>query len=415
MPVLNVEFYPKLPKSDDLHAVDVEIKENAKNWDKPFFFDPRKHFNMEEIKKQCDPILEKEIEHVIVIGTGGSIQTTLSLMPFFEREVHPIMSSRPTELKDLFRIPGIKKKSIVVPISRGGETLDVNSVLALFPRYNILGLSSRGRMNGILKTLQVPIMDVPDLSGRFAGSCTNVGLVPAYLGGINIEVFISGLEQGYELYNMNIPIETNSAKEFALYLYKLFKNGYRNVFSMPYFKWLEGVIGLWVQELSESTGKDGQGLLGTSQPAPLCQHSVLELLLGGPKFHSLPLLWTLEKDPNDMPLNSTIPHIQDKTAAQTIRYQAHATFEALLTKGIPAAMISLEIPTLRNIGHLIAFIQSTVYYLCLMFNVNWANNPNVLLGKEICNYAMDKNKSFIQMQTTRIEVAKEKFKDFWIL
>ncbi len=413
MPSLDLELYPVVPIPENVD-VDFELRKNMKNWDKPFFFEPRKNFDIKEIKRFCDPLIEKGLEHVIVIGTGGSIQTMLALMPFCERPVHPIMSSRPTELKDLFKIPGIKEKSVVVPISRGGETLDINSVLFLFTRYKMLGLNSKGAMNGILKTLGSPIMDVPDLSGRFAGSCTNVGLVPAYLAGINIDVFVTGLEEGYELYSMKMPYSANISKKLAYYLFRSYKNGIRNVFNMPYFSWLEGVVGLWVQELSESTGKNNLGLLGTSQAAPICQHSVLELLLNK-QFHTLPLLWTIDKDPNDMPLNSTIPHVQDKTAAQTILYQANATFEALLRKGNPAGMIALDVPTVKNMGHLISFIQSTVYYTCMLFNVNWADNPNVLLGKEICNKAMSAKKSWGDLREARKQVASEQFKDFWVL
>jgi glucose-6-phosphate isomerase len=413
MSTIDIEFYPSIP--EELQDAELELKKNAKNWDKPFFFEPRKCFDMAAIKKVCDPIIAKGIEHVIVIGTGGSIQTMLALLPFCERKVHPITCSRPTELKDLLKIPGIKEKSIVIPISRGGETLDINSVLFLFARFKMLGLNSKGAMNGILKTFNAPIMDVPDLSGRFAGSCTNVALVPAYLAGLNIDVFISGLEEGYDLYRQGMPLSANPAKKFAYYLYRLYKNGCCNVFNMPYSSWLEGAVGLWVQELSESTGKNGLGLLGTSQSAPVCQHSVLEYLLGGPKYHTLPMLWTINKDPHDMPLNSAIPNVQDKTAAQTILYQANATFEALLTKGLPAAMLSIDIPTIKNIGHLIAFIQSTVYYTCLFFNVNWSDNPNVALGKEICNEAMTEKKSWSELQEKRKNIAQGQFENFWVL
>jgi len=414
MTAVEIEFYPSLPKTNDqFTATESEIKKNAKNFDKPFFLDPRNHFDEQAIKAACEPFMG--VEHVIAIGTGGSIQTMLALAPFVEKQFHPIMNSRPSELKALFKIPGIKDKSVVIPISRGGETLDINSVLNLFSRYKMLGLSSKGTMLGILETLGAPIMDVPDLSGRFAGACTNVGLVPAYLCGIDIEKFIQGQEDGYAAYGPSIAIQTNPAKQFALYLSRIYKNGFRNVFSMPYFSWLEGAVGLFVQELSESSGKNGKGLLGTSQAAPVCQHSVLELLLGGSKYHSLPLLWVLGEDPADIPLNSNVEHIQGKTAAETILYQANATLEALITKGIPAAMITLESPTVYNMGYLIAFIQATVYYVCMLFNVNWSDNPNVVLGKNICNAAMADRRSWVELRERREATAAEQFKKFWIL
>ncbi|MFX0099169.1 MAG: hypothetical protein ACFFCS_06265 [Candidatus Hodarchaeota archaeon] len=413
MPVVDLEFYPSIGL-EELKNIDSEIKEKSKKWPDPFFFKPRNHFDIDKIREFCDPIIKEGIENVIVLGTGGSIQTMLALQQFADRNVYPITSSRPAELKAVLKDPSIKNKAVVVSISRGGETLDVNSVIHLFYRYKNVALSSRGTMYNMLKNINTPMMDVPDLAGRFAASCTNVALVPAYLAGIDINTFVTGLEEGYNTYQPNVTVQTNPAKQFAVYLYKIYKNGLRNVFSMIYSSWLEGAVGLWVQELSESTGKEGLGLIGTSQAAPLAQHSVLELLLGGSKMHTLPILWTTEKDPLDIPLNSTIPHIQGKTAAETVLYQANATFEALLTQGSPAAMIEWEIPTVKNIGHLIAFIQSTIYYLCMFFDVNWSDNPNVLLGKKICNEAMASNKAWAAMKQKRKSIAEEKLSEFWV-
>jgi len=167
-------------------------------------------------------------------------------------------------------------------------------------------------------------------------------------------------------------------------------------------------VGLFVQELSESTGKDGKGVLGTSQPAPICQHSVLELILGGKHGHSLPLIWELHTDPDNLDLQSSLPSLSGRTALDVIRYQADATFEAILSRGLPAAKISIEAPTEKNIGQLIAFIQSTIYYLCLMSDVNWADNPMVLIGKQICNEAMAQNLNDSQRRANREKEAKEK-------
>jgi len=67
----------------------------------------------------------------------------------------------------------------------------------------------------------------------------------------------------------------------------------------------------------------------------------------------------------------------------------------------------------NNIGHLIALILSSIYYLCLLINVNWANNPKVIIGKKICNEALKEKISLEQGVKIRREIAKEKFKDFF--
>ena len=101
-------------------------------------------------------------------------------------------------------------------------------------------------------------------------------------------------------------------------------------------------------------------------------------------------------------------------SAQTIvNYQADATFQALIQEKVPSAKISIEDPSEINIGHLIALILSSIYYLCLLLNVNWANNPKVIIGKEICNQALIEKTTAEQGIKVRKEIAKDKFKDFF--
>ena len=407
MEPLLVEFYPEVPL-DKLSAAVKLIAKNAPQYDAPFFMEPDKYINMGEIKEICDPFIAKGIQNVIVLGTGGSIQTLLALQNLAPRRIVPIPSSRPSELKQALETTS-PADSVVVPISRGGETLDINSTISRFKEYPMLALSSRGAMFDLVSSLGATIMDVPDLSGRFAGSCTNVGIVPAYLAGIDVDELLGGLKAGYENFGPETAVNENPAKALAAYLFSLYKGGFRNVFSMVYSRWLEGAVGLFVQEISESSGKNGKGILGTSQQAPICQHSVLELLLGGAHGHSIPLIWETRSDPDDLPLQSNLAGLEGKTALDVIRYQNDATFEALLSRGLPAGKISLGDPSTESIGQLVAFIQSMVYYLCLLLDVNWTDNPMVLIGKQICNEAMAQNLADDQRKANREKVAEEKF------
>ncbi|MFX1298307.1 MAG: hypothetical protein ACFFD2_26065 [Promethearchaeota archaeon] len=385
---LKLEYYPKI--NEKLLNKSIELAANNKNkWDAPFFTDTETYINMEEINNASQDFLEKHIENIIVLGTGGSIQTLLALKHLSKKKIYPITSSRAVELNRCLKETN-KDNSVVIPISRGGETLDVNSTIGTFQKhdYKFLGLSTQGTMNNILKNIGCPILDVPDLAGRFAGSISNVAIVPAYLSGINITDFLTGLKEGYEQY---MTFRQNPAIEFASFLFNLYIMGYKVVFSMPYSENLEGSVGLFVQEISESTGKNNKGIMGVYQSAPICQHSVLEYLLGGTKGAVVPTIWIIEKEFDDPTLISSIDYVNGQTAQTIINYQADATFQALIEQGVPSAKIKINTPDAINIGVLISFIQSTVYFICLMFDVNWANNPKVVIGKKICNEAL-KNK-----------------------
>ena len=182
---------------------------------------------------------------------------------------------------------------------------------------------------------------------------------------------------------------------------------------MPYSINLEGSVGLFVQEISESSGKSNIGLMGAYQSAPLCQHSVLEYLLGGYKGAVIPIIWTLNHEIPDISLVSSIDYINGQSGNTIVNYQADATFQALIEQSIPCAKLLLDAPDERNIGKLIAFIQSTIYYLCLLLDVNWANNPKVVIGKKICNDALKNKATPQQRKNDRERIAKKNFSDFF--
>ncbi|MFX1436963.1 MAG: hypothetical protein ACFFAA_07095 [Promethearchaeota archaeon] len=404
------ECYPDMLDTMIKNSIN-DIKNNKENWDPPFFFDTKTYLDLSKIQKITDQYITNNLKNIIVLGTGGSIQTFLALKHLAKRKIFPITSSRTVELKGCLEKTS-PSNSLVIPISRGGETLDVNSTIGIFLRkgYPFLGLSSMGTMYKILEDKQIPILDVPDLSGRYAGSISNVAIVPAYLAGVNVEDFLNGLEEGYNIFSTN---DDNPAIVLSTFLYSLYKKDYKTVFSMPYSKNLEGSIGLWVQGISESTGKDEKGMLGTYQSAPLCQHSVLEYLLGGTKGNVIPIIWTIENEIGDFVLDSPISYINHHTAQTIVNYQANATFQALIQQGVPSAKISIEDPFENSMGHLLSFLLSSVYYLCLLIDVNWATNPKVNIGKEICNKALKEKASEEQQIRLRKEIAKERFKDFF--
>ncbi|MFX1568277.1 MAG: hypothetical protein ACFFCV_07905 [Promethearchaeota archaeon] len=407
---VKLECYPEISNTLINESIDL-IKKNKENWDQPFFFDTKTHIDLIKIQNTTKQFITDTLKNIIVLGTGGSIQTLLTLKHLAKRKIFPVTSSRAVELKGCLD-KTTPEDSIVIPISRGGETLDINSTIGTFLKlgYKLLGLSSSGTMNTILKQIDCPILDVPNLSGRYAGSVTNVGIVPAYMAGIDVKEFINGLEIGYEIY---AKCENHPSIKLAAFLYNLYKKGYNVVFSMPYSKNLEGSVGLWVQGISESTGKDEKGMIGTYQSAPICQHSVLEYLLGGTKGIVIPILWTINKEEPDFSLTSSIPYVEGQSAQTIVNYQANATFQALIQQKVPSAKVLIDNPSESNIGQLIAFILSSIYYLCLLIDVNWANNPKVIIGKKICNDALDTKITLEQGEKRRREIAQEKFIDFF--
>ena len=131
---MNLEYYPKIEKS--LLEKDLStIRENKNNWESPFFTDTESYLDLQEIKEKSSQFLTSEIKNIIILGTGGSIQTLLALKHLSEKTIYPITSSRAVELHNCLEKTS-PDNSVVVPISRSGKTLDVNSTDRKSTRLN---------------------------------------------------------------------------------------------------------------------------------------------------------------------------------------------------------------------------------------------------------------------------------------
>ncbi|MFX1495022.1 MAG: hypothetical protein ACFFBZ_12120, partial [Promethearchaeota archaeon] len=125
-----LEYYPKLNNSQIEEIINI-IAERKDKWDSPFFVDTKTFINLDKIKLVLNSINIENIQNIIILGTGGSIQTLLALKHLSKKKIYPITSSRAVELK-LCLENTAPKNSIVIPISRGGETLDINSTIGTF-------------------------------------------------------------------------------------------------------------------------------------------------------------------------------------------------------------------------------------------------------------------------------------------
>jgi len=75
---LNFEYYPKI-EANLLEISKKIVLSNKSKWDPPFFTDTESYIDMGEIQQTSKDFFGDKIKNVIVLGTGGSIQTLLAL------------------------------------------------------------------------------------------------------------------------------------------------------------------------------------------------------------------------------------------------------------------------------------------------------------------------------------------------
>ena len=124
------ECYPEINDTRIKDSINI-INKNKENWDPPFFFDTKTNLDIQKLRKITDQFITDNLKNVIVLGTGGSIQTLIALKHLAKRKIFPVTSSRAVELKGCLDKTS-PEDSIVITISSGGETLDINSTIGTF-------------------------------------------------------------------------------------------------------------------------------------------------------------------------------------------------------------------------------------------------------------------------------------------
>jgi hypothetical protein len=95
---LKFEYYPIINDGLLRSSIDI-INNNKAKWDSPFFTDTSSNLDLDKIKQTLEPYLNDNIKNIIVLGTGGSIQTLSALKHLSKKKLFPIPSSRAVELK----------------------------------------------------------------------------------------------------------------------------------------------------------------------------------------------------------------------------------------------------------------------------------------------------------------------------
>ena len=263
----------------------LKIKNDIKNegntlhvLDKNFKF----NFKIKELKKFT------KFKTIAIIGMGGSILGAQAIYNFF----HTKIKKKIYFFDDLNenKIINFKKKEnfskvLFIIISKSGNTVEtLSNVFSL----NILKKNSKNliliseKKDNLLfslsKNLNLFYIEHKSYVGGRYSVLSEVGIIPAYIMGINIYKLRSNLLDCLKSKN-KVLIKNNTIK----LAYFMNKKNFNNLIFLNYFPELEKFL-QWCQQLiAESLGKKNMGFLPVISNAPKDHHSLLQLYLDGPK------------------------------------------------------------------------------------------------------------------------------------
>ena len=351
--------------SKKFEKIFLEIKRDIKDVKKTIhILDDKLKFNFKtrNLKKF------KNFKTIVLIGMGGSILGSEAIYNFFKKKIkkkfyffNDLNENKIIEFKKKENI----SKTLFIIISKSGNTIEtLSNVFSL----NIMKKNSKNiiliseKKNNLLFTMSKKlnlfyVEHKTNIGGRYS-VLSEVGIIPAYLMGINITKIRSKILDCLKNSN-KLFLKDSTIKLATLMLSKKFNN----LVFLNYFPELEKFL-YWCQQLiAESLGKKNQGFLPLISNAPKDHHSLLQLYLDGPKDKFFNIFSLEKNSKNKLKIKTTgISKILDKKKISTIKNaQKKALIKAFIRKKIPFREFKIKKENEEVLGQLFSlFIVETI-------------------------------------------------------
>ncbi len=373
----------------------LEIKKEINN-KKSFYYLLNKeykfNFKIEDIEKF------KKFKNIALIGMGGSILGSEAIYSFLKQKIKKnfyFFDNIDYEKLQNFSKKNDLRKTLFLVISKSGNTVETLSNLFFL---NIIKKNSKNviiiseKRNSLLyklsKSLKLFYIEHnPNIGGRYS-VLSEVGIVPAYLMGVNIKRIRKNLNILFGRKDQKVLKE--STTNLANFLNK---NKFQNLILINYSPKLEKFL-YWLQQLiAESLCKKKKGFLPIVSNNPKDHHSLLQLYLDGPKDKLFYVFSDNEKDKkkiNTKKFTKDIHFFENKTLNSIKSFQRNAFIKTISKKNIPFREFVFEKFDEETIGELFLYFILETIIIGKLTRVNPFDQPAVEQVKGLTNYYLKK-------------------------
>lgn len=367
----------------------------------------------------------------VAIGIGGSSLGARALQNSLADNninVHFAENIDPSSINELLNKIDCKKTMFNVITKSGGTAETISNFMVL--RRKLIDLvgedehkkhiiittdPQKGELRKIANSLGYLSLDVsPEVGGRFS-VLTSVGLLPAAVMGIDIDMLLGGAKYIDEVCK-NKDVWKNPACLLAVLQYLFYKKKRNVSVLMPYSDRLKGLAEWYCQLWAESLGKnDKVGSTPVRTLGVIDQHSQLQLYMEGPHdkvitFIKVEDFGVTVKIPKDLQEFPGISYLGGHTLNELITAEQKASELALVSSGRPCCTITFSKVSPFTVGAFMYLLEMQTAYIGELFQIDAFNQPGVELGKKITGALMgrpgyEKNKELID----NIPEAKDKY------
>ena len=336
------------------------------------------NFNLKELSKF------KKFQNIVIIGMGGSILGAEAINDFLVHKLkkkifffNNINSDFINQIKVNFNF----KKTLFIVISKSGSTIET---LSNFSNLNIIKKNSKNiiliseKKNNSLfnlsKKYNLFYIEHKDYIGGRYSVLSEVGIVPAYLMGLNIKKFRSNLKK-------HLITKKKLLKSDTVNLARIISEGkYSNLVLLNYEPRLEKFL-YWAQQLiAESLGKKGMGLFPIISNAPKDHHSLLQLYLDGPKNNFFYIFHSNNKEKTKTKIKSFLKKeifFNNRSLSEIKTAQKDALIRVFKQKKIPYKNFAIKKFNEETLSGLFSYFILKIAIAGKILKINPFNQPAV--------------------------------------
>ena len=368
--------------SKKFNKIFLDINSDIKNKNKTLnVLDKKFQFNF----KIKDLNKFKKFKTIAIVGMGGSILGVEAIYKFLEKKIKKkvyFFNDLDENILKEFKKKEIKSKVLFIIISKSGNTIETLSNTFLLKVINrnakniiIISEKKNNFLNSLSKKFNLfHIEHKKNIGGRYS-VLSEVGIIPAYLMGVNIFKLRSNLLNFFKKIN-KLFIKNQTLKLTNIMNSKKINN----LIFLNYSPELKNFL-FWCQQLiAESLGKKNLGFLPVVSSAPKDHHSLLQLYLDGPKDKVFNIFSLNSKSSETIKVNhshDSTNFLNKKKFGVVKNAQKNSLVKSFIKKGIPFREFKIKKINEEALGELFSLFIIETVIIGKLLNINPFDQPAV--------------------------------------
>ena len=335
--------------------------------------------------KKKDLTKYKKFKNIVIIGMGGSIQGSKAIYGFLQKKIKKnlIFFDNPEHKYIEKKLNKINlKQTLYIIISKSGNTIETLTMVNMIKKgflnsknTIIITEKKKSALYEFSKKYRIKLIEHKNYIGGRYSVLSEVGLLPSYLMGLNIDEFKKNILNLFKKDRIKILV-----KNLSLLTEYYSLNKIKTIVFLNYAPEVKEFL-FWLQQLiSESLGKKGRGLLPKISTAPKDHHSLLQLYLDGPKdklFYVISSKASNNQKITQNYFNKNFNFISGKNLFKIIDAQQKAVVKVFKKKNIPLIEIKINKFSEKTLGELFAYFMIETIVVGKNLKINPFDQPAV--------------------------------------